>query len=72
MPRPMNKGCSICGIVRTKENTYVRANGQLLNVCKPCSSEITQRNLLKKLSPEKKAERLAFYNRMISYLKGAM
>jgi len=68
----MNKGCSMCGVVRTKENTYTRANGQLLNVCKKCNSELVQMKALERLSPEKKAERLAFYKRMISYLKGAM
>lgn len=56
--RQYNPECSMCGVIKTEENTYKRGARGLQHICKECSSKVAKRRYLKNLPEEQKQKLL--------------
>jgi len=61
--------CTRCGLLRTKDNTYTRKDGTLLNICKRCSTDDVYERLLKRDSTEKLKEKLRQLERQRAFIE---
>lgn len=69
MGRQLKENCSRCGVKKTPENTYIRGDKYLQNICKACSSEVAKVNRMKRMPEQEKNKLLEKYKRLLYSLK---
>jgi ribosome-binding protein aMBF1 (putative translation factor) len=57
--------CRLCGTIKTKENTVVRGDGYLLDLCKECSSKESNRRHWERMSDEELQEKYEKYHALL-------
>jgi len=64
--------CCFCEKTLTRMNSYERANGNLMGICRQCSKDRVTINKWKKRGPAAIARRLSQLNREINLIKQAI